>query len=399
MKVLIVDKLSSETVTELEKLGLQVEVRNDLKAETLPGAVADVDILVVRSTKVSAATIQAAPQLSLIIRAGAGVDTIDIAAASARGIYVANCPGKNTLAVAELAVGLLIAADRRIADATADLRNGKWKKKEYGKARGLAGRTLGIVGFGAIGRAVAKRAQALDMKIVTWSPLDITPEQAEELGIGYMNTVEELAAQSDAVTIHCALTPETKHLIGKKFFDAMKPGTILINTSRGPLVDTAALRTAIAEKGIRVGIDVFEGEPAGGEAEFADKELAGMVTCTPHIGASTDQAADAIAAETVRIVKTFIQTGRPAGTVNLCARPQATHRLVVRHMNRVGVLAFVLGGLREEGVNIEAMENTIFAEGKAACCSMLLDKAPSAQLVESLRGNANMLSVLLSACE
>ena len=224
------------------------------------------------------------------------------------------------------------------------LRNGQWKKKEFGKSRGLAGRTLGILGFGAIGRAVWQRAAALGMKTVTWSPLDLTPEQAKELGVGYMNSVEEVAPVADVVTIHCALTPETKHLVGKKFFDAMKPGAILINTSRGPLVDTAALRAAIAEKKIRVGMDVFEGEPAGGEAEFADKELAAMVTCTPHIGASTDQAADAIAAETVRIVKVFLETGRPAGTVNLCSTTPATHRLVVRHLNRVGVLAKVLTG-------------------------------------------------------
>ena len=326
MKVLIVDKLSSSTVTELEKLNLQVEVRSDLSADTLPGAVADADILVVRSTKVSAATIQAAPRLALIIRAGAGVDTIDLAAASARGIYVANCPGKNTLAVAELAIGLLIAADRRIVDATVALRGGSWRKKEFGKARGLAGRTFGILGFGAIGRAVFERVRALGMSVVTWSPLDLTAQQADELGVGYMNTPEEVAAVADAVTIHLALTPETKHLVGKKFFDAMKPGAILINTSRGPLVDTAALRAAIAEKKLRVAMDVFEGEPAGGEAPFADKELAAMVTCTPHIGASTDQAADAIAAETVRIVKTFIETGRPCGTVNAAAHKSAPSR-------------------------------------------------------------------------
>ena len=259
MKVLIVDKLSSSTVTELEKLHLQVEVRSDLSADTLPGAVADVGILVVRSTKVSAATIQAAPQLKLIIRAGAGVDTIDLAAASARGVYVANCPGKNTLAVAELAIGLLIAADRRIVDAAAALRNGSWQKKEFGKARGLAGRTLGILGFGAIGRAVFQRARALEMSIITWSPLDLTAQQAKDLGVGYFNTPEEVAARADAVTIHLALTPETKHLVGKKFLDAMKPGAILINTSRGPLVDTAALRAAIVEKKLRVAMDVFEG--------------------------------------------------------------------------------------------------------------------------------------------
>jgi D-3-phosphoglycerate dehydrogenase len=399
MKALIVDKLSSETVTMLEKLGLQVEVRGDLKAETLPTALADVNVLIVRSTKVTAAAIQAAPQLALIIRAGAGVDNIDLAAASARGIYVANCPGKNTNAVAELAIGLLVAADRRIVDASIDLRNGKWRKKEYGKARGLTGRTLGILGFGAIGRAVAQRARAMEMNLITWSPLDLTREQAEKIGVGYYDTVEEVAALADAVTIHLALTPETKHLVGKKFFDAMKPGAILINTSRGPLVDSAALRQAIVEKGLRVGMDVFEGEPAGGEAEFADRELAAMISCTPHIGASTDQAADAIAAEVVRIVDVYLKTGHPAGTVNLCVRSPAKHRLVVRHLNRVGVLAFVLDGLREEGINVEEVENTIFSGAEAGCCSTLLDQAPSEKLLQYFRSNPSILHVTLGSCE
>lgn len=316
MKVLIADKLSSDAVTELKKLGHQVEMQPDLSADTLPGAVADAGVLVVRSTKVTAATIKAAKQLKLIIRAGAGVDTIDLNAATEAGVYVANCPGKNTLAVAELAIGLMIAADRRIVDASTALRSGSWQKKEYGKSRGLAGRTLGILGFGAIGRAVYHRAKALEMNIITWSPLDLTPAQAKELGIGYYNTPEEVAALADAITVHLALVPETKHLIGKKFLDAMKPGAILINTSRGPLVDGAALKEAIAAKKLRVGMDVFEGEPAGGEAPFADVELAKMITCTPHIGASTDQAADAIAEETVRIVKVFEETGTPPGAVN-----------------------------------------------------------------------------------
>jgi D-3-phosphoglycerate dehydrogenase / 2-oxoglutarate reductase len=398
MKVLIVDKLSSETVTALKKLNLEVEVRSDLKAETLPGAVADVGILIVRSTKVTAATIQAAPQLALVIRAGAGVDTIDLAAASERGIYVANCPGKNTLAVAELAIGLLIAADRRIVDAAVALRNGAWRKKEFGIARGLAGRTLGVLGFGAIGRAVACRAEALGMKLITWSPLDLTRQQAEELRIGYYDTPEEVAARADAVTIHVALTPETKHLVGKKFLDAMKPGAILINTSRGPLVDNAALREAIVAKKLRVGMDVFEGEPAGGEAEFAAKELASLITCTPHIGASTDQAADAVAAEVVRIIDLFLKTGHPAGTVNLCTTSPAAYSLVVRHLNQVGGLASILDALRAEKVNVEEMENTVFSGAKAGSCTLLLDQSPSEKLLGSLRGSPGVLSVTLSAC-
>jgi D-3-phosphoglycerate dehydrogenase len=195
MKVLIVDRLSPDTVTELQKLKLEVEVRGDLTADTLPTALADVHILVVRSTKVTAAAIQAAPQLSLIIRAGAGVDTIDLASASARGVYVANCPGKNTAAVAELAIGLMIAADRRIVDATVAMRNGKWQKKEFGKSRGLMGRTLGVLGYGAIGRAVAQRAAGLGMKVVTWEIM--APQVAKQDGIECIATPEALAAMSD----------------------------------------------------------------------------------------------------------------------------------------------------------------------------------------------------------
>ncbi|MGO9113665.1 MAG: NAD(P)-dependent oxidoreductase [Thermoguttaceae bacterium] len=395
MNVLIVDRLSAEVVGSLEKLGLEVEVRDDLKAETLPGAMAAADILVVRSTKVSAAAIQAAPRLSLIIRAGAGVDTIDLTAASERGIYVANCPGKNTAAVAELAIGLMVAADRRIADATAAMRSGAWRKKEFGKARGLAGRTLGILGFGAIGKAVAARAIGLEMKVVAWSR-SLTPNTAEAQGVGYAASPQELAAVCDAVSIHLALTPDTKHLVGRQFLDALRPGAILINTSRGPLVDTAALRAAIAAKGLRVGLDVFEAEPAGAEAEWTDMELASLVTATPHVGASTDQASEAVAAEVVRIIELFVKTGHPAGTVNLCAHSPAKFRLVVRHLNRVGVLAFVLDGLREEGINVEEMENAIFAGAAAACCSMLLDRSPSGSLVEGMRNNENILHVTLN---
>jgi D-3-phosphoglycerate dehydrogenase len=395
MNVLIVDKLSAEVVTALEKLGLQVEVRNDLDVTTLPGAVALTDILVVRSTKVAAATIRAAPRLSLIIRAGAGVDTIDLTAASERGIYVANCPGKNTAAVAELAIGLLVAADRRIVDATAAMRTGAWRKKEFGKARGLAGRTLGILGFGAIGKAVAARAAGLEMKVVAWSR-SLTSEIAEAQGVGFAASPEKLAAASDAVSIHLALAPETNHIVGPQFLEALRPGAILINTSRGPLVDTAALRAAIAAKGLRVGLDVFEGEPAGAEAEWTDKELAFLVTATPHVGASTDQASEAVAAEVVRIIDLFVKTGHPAGIVNLCAQSPAKFRLVVRHLNRVGVLAFVLDGLREEGINVEEMENTIFAGAAAACCSMLLDQSPSGSLVDRMRNNCDILHVTLN---
>ena len=394
MKVLIADKLSDKTVSALKTLGMEVAVNPDLTADSLPEAIKDSDVLVVRSTKVTAKTITAAKNLSLIIRAGAGVNTIDLAGANTRGIYVSNCPGKNTEAVAELAIGLLIAADRQIANATADLRNGAWKKKEYGKARGLKGRTLGIVGFGAIGKAVAARALSLDMTVVAWSR-SLTDETAEELGVTRATDLQALAKLSDAISVNVAYKPETHHLIDKTFFDAMKNGAILVNTSRGEVIDTAALKEAIKAKNLRVGTDVFENEPAGGEAEFNDKELAAIVTATPHIGASTDQASEAIADEVVRIIRSFQQTGVALNTVNIRARSSATQSLVIRHYNRVGVLAGILGKLKGSGINVEEMTNIIFDGSKAACCTLLLDAAPSGEVISEMEKDENIIELAL----
>lgn len=394
MKILIADKLSPKTVSELESLGAEVSVNPDLKADDLPKAIRSCEVLIVRSTKVTADTIGAADALSLIIRAGAGVNTIDCECASCHSIYVANTPGKNTDAVAELAIGLLIAADRRIVDACSDLRNNKWRKKEYQKSSGLKGRTLGIVGLGAIGRAVAKRALGLEMRVVAWSR-SLTPEKAEELGLACARSLNELATCADAVSVHVAASANTKHLIDSEFLTAMKDGSILINTARGEVVDTAALKRAIKDKGLRVGLDVYEHEPAAGDDEFKDGGLAASMTGTPHIGASTDQASEAVADEVVRIVKCYVETGIPLNTVNIREKSSAIYNLVVRHYNRVGVLARVLDLLREEGVNIEEMNNLIFDGGEAASCTLKLDSKPTKALIRKIRESSDIIQVNL----
>lgn len=392
MKVLIADKLSKRMEQTLRDLGIDLDVRPDLTAEQLPGAIGEAHALVVRSTKVSPETINAGRRLSLIVRAGSGVNTIDTTAASSRGIYVTNCPGKNSAAVAELAIGLLVACDRRIVDASTDLRAGKWRKKEYGKARGLRGRTLGIVGAGTIGRAVALRARGLGMRVAAWSR-SLDPARAAELELDYCESPLELAQRCDAVSIHLAAAPETRGFVGREFLLAMREGAIFVNTSRGEVVDQGALLEAIEQRGLRVGLDVFAQEPSGGDASFAETALAQCVTATPHIGASTEEAADAIADEVVRIVRTFHETGKPPNPINMCVRSQATHSLVVRHYNRVGVLAGMLDLLREEGINVEEMENTIFDGAEAACCTLQLDAAPSAAALAALEQNELILQI------
>jgi D-3-phosphoglycerate dehydrogenase len=224
MRVLVADKLASFVPARLQDLGARVEVDAKLDGDTLTAKLADVDsaVLIVRSTKVSAAHIAAGKGLSLVIRAGAGVNTIDLPACSERGIYVANCPGKNEVAVAELAMGHLVNVDRRIADNVAALRARQWDKKTFGEARGLRGRTLAILGFGAIGKEVAVRARAFGMKVIAWSLF--APGEAEAYGVEKAATAEAAVAGADAVSVLFPFTPVSYNLIGASVFSAMKQG-------------------------------------------------------------------------------------------------------------------------------------------------------------------------------
>ncbi|MDC7226602.1 MAG: NAD(P)-dependent oxidoreductase [Spirochaetales bacterium] len=395
MKILIADKLSKTAVEALKAAGMKkVEMDPDLTTETLPSAVAPYDILVVRSTKVTEEVIRAGVNLSLIVRAGAGVNTIDLKTASLLGIHVANCPGKNTAAVAELVMGLMIAADRRIADCTADLRAGVWNKKLYSKAAGIKGRTLGIIGMGAIGRAVAKRAKGFEMNVAAWSR-SLTPERAEELGIVYCENPLDAARQSDVVTVHLAASADTKHFIDTAFFSEMKENSIFINTSRGEIVDTAALKKAAETKGLKIALDVYENEPPATSNEFTDTGLAAAVTGTHHIGASTSQAAESVAAETVRVITEYRSTGTPPNVVNLRDKNDTDINLVVRHFNHVGILAGVLDEIRTAGINIEEMQNSIFKGDKAAVCTIKLDNMPGDELLQKIAAVDDIINVSL----
>ncbi len=402
MKVLIADKFEKVGVDGLKELGCEVSMEPDVTAQQLPDAIraADPAILIVRGPKVSAAALAAGPSLGLVIRAGAGIDTIDVAAASARGIFVSNCPGRNSLAVAELALGLLLSCDRRIPDQVADLREGRWRKGEYSKARGLYGRTLGIVGLGQIGREIAKRAQAFGMRVAAWSR-NLTVEEAARIGVEYCQTPLEVARVSDAVSINVASTAETKHLVDAEFLAAMRPGAYLINTSRGSVVDQAALTAAIRDKGIRAGLDVFADEPSGPSAEFADPIVREPgVYGTHHVGASTEQAQVAIAHEVLRIVGAFRETGEVPNCVNRLAKSSARYVLAVRHQNRPGVLAHVFRVLADRQVNVEEVENIIYHGAQATLARVHLDSLPDAAAVEAIRGgNEHIISVDLTALD
>src|ERR687897_2640101 len=329
--------------------------------------------------------LNAGTSLTLVIRAGAGIDTIDVSTASSRGIFVSNCPGKNSIAVAELVMGLVLACDRRIPDQVAELRQGKWNKAEYSKARGLYGRTLGIVGLGQIGKEVAVRAHAFGMRVLAWSRT-LTHEEADRLAIAYAQSPLEVARLSDVVTINVAANAETKHLVNAEFLAAMRPGAYLINTSRGSVVDEAALQQAIREKGIRAGLDVFQNEPAGSTGEFSSPVVQSAgVYGTHHVGASTDQAQVAIAHEVIRIVQSFQSSGEVPNAVNRLARSSATHVLTIRHRNRPGVLAHVFGVLAEASINVEEVENIIYHGAHATLARIHLDGQPETAALNQIR--------------
>jgi D-3-phosphoglycerate dehydrogenase len=402
VKVVIADKFEQSGIDGLRKVGCDVLYQPDLKDAALADAVraTGADVLVVRGTKVTADVLDAG-RLSLIVRAGAGYNTIDVAGASARGIYVSNCPGKNAIAVAELVFALILALDRRVPDNVAELQAGRWNKKEFSNAQGLYGRTLGLLGIGSIGQEVIRRAAGFGMNIVIWSRRfdgenrTMSEQEAREIGIepalrtvriDLAPTPAEVASRADVLSVHVALSPETKGMVNGALLDRLKPGAILVNTARGEVVNYEALAAAVRDNRLRVGLDVYANEPASAAGEFHD-ELVGLpgVYGTHHIGASTEQAQEAIAAETVRIIRSFKETGKVPNVVNLAKRTPATHMLVVRHRDRPGVLAHVFNNLRRDNLNVQETENIVFDGAEAAVARINLDGAPSTALCDRIK--------------
>src|SRR5687768_2820495 len=303
MKVLVADKFEKSGLDGLEAAGCDVIYEPELKDDLLADAIrtSGADVLVVRSTKVTTPMLDAG-RLGLIVRAGAGYNTIDVAGASQRGIYVSNCPGKNAIAVAELAYALMLSLDRRVPDNVAELRAGRWNKKEYSSAQGLYGKTLGLLGVGSIGREMIRRAAGFGLNVIIWSRrfagqqrplsdeeargLDVEAAQ-RQVRIELAPTPADVAARADILSVHLALDPATRGIVNAELLARLKPGSVFINTARGEIVDQTALAAVVRENGIRVGLDVFANEPATPTGEFRDDLISLQgVYGTHHIGAS-----------------------------------------------------------------------------------------------------------------
>lgn len=395
MKILIADKLPEKYIEKLKQNDVEVVFEPKLGEQDLPEAAKDADVLVVRSTKVNADTISQSKELSLIVRAGSGYNNINVAAANQKGIYVANCPGKNAIAVAELAMGLMLALDRKIPDNVIDFENGVWNKAEYSKAKGLYGRTLAIVGMGNIGREVARRANAFGMHVYGKDIFRV--EGVEYKDFSEMDQVLPLA---DVVTVHLPATEQTKNLFNKEMFGYMKKGAYFINTSRPSVVDEDALLEAIEEKDLKVALDVFKDEPEQKSGSVSSK-LQGHknVYVTHHIGASTQQAQEAVAEEAVRIIHDYMTSGIIPHWVNRARIRDTYYQLVVKHYDKSGVLAGVLDVLKNGNINVEEVENIVFEGGKVATCTMKLAQKANDEMLKTIRYNPNVITVSHMAVE
>lgn len=398
MKVLLADTLSDVVRNYLLSKSYEIHEDSSLKEDSLLNALQQFkpDILVVRSTRVTREHLEICTSLSLVIRAGAGINTIDLQTASQRGVFVANCPGRNAVAVAELVMGHILNWDRHIFENIHDFRNGIWNKKTHGKANGLLGQTLAVLGVGSIGQEVIIRAQSFGLNIQCWSR-SLTPERAKELGVQYAETPIDAVQNADIVTVHLPSVSSTKDFINADILNAMNDNGFVINTSRNSLLNEEDLLEAINTKNIKAGLDVFDGEPAS-----SDKHVQSILQNNPniyvthHIGASTEQATLSVGEAVVKIINTWITKGTVLNCVNLKRSQTAICCLSVRHADKVGVLANILDLLKSEGHNIQEMENIIFEGGHAACARISLVSRPSEALIETIERHTDIYACSMS---
>jgi D-3-phosphoglycerate dehydrogenase len=391
-KIFVADDVSESGLEPLRAAGFIVEKRIGLALEELRAAMSDCEGLVVRSeTKVTAELMDAAHSLRAVGRAGVGVDNIDVAAATARGIVVMNAPDGNTITTAEHTLALLIALARRVPQANASLRAGHWERKRFIGVE-LQGKTLGVIGLGRIGRTVAARAHSFGMSIIAFDPF-VAPEQARDVELEIV-PLDEVFARADFITVHTPLTAETRGIVGAQAFSKMKRGVRIINCARGGLVDERALLAAI-EDGIVAGaaLDVFEQEPPAADYPLLALE---EVIATPHLGASTKEAQEGVAVTVAEQMRDYLLTGALRGAVNVPA-------LGLKELNALQPyvqLAESLGRFQAQMVDEAVREVQLEYAGEVAN----LDAAPVtraflASLLRDVSARVNVVNAFLIAEE
>ncbi len=337
-RVFISDKLEPSGLDLLRQAGIELDERAGLAGTALEAALQAADGVIVRSgTRLTAELLENPGKLKAVVRAGVGVDNIDVAAATRRGIVVMNTPGGNTVSAAEHTITLVLALARHVPAADASAKQGKWERSQFIGTQ-LAGKTLGVVGLGRIGREVARRAAGLDMKVIGYDPV-LSPERAAQLGIESLPDLDHLLPSCDFLTVHTPLTPETRNLIGARELALMKPGSRIVNCARGGIINENALAEALRSGHLAgAALDVFvEEPPAPGHPLLKMPN----VVVTPHLGASTVEAQESVAREAAQLMIDFLTRGVVQFAVNMATvdRTELEElRLYVNMAHRLGLL-------------------------------------------------------------
>jgi len=382
--VLIADELSPKALELFRSRGVEVDVRVGLKKPELVDIIAGYDGLAVRSaTKADKDVIAAAKRLKVIVRAGIGVDNIDIPAATARGIVVMNTPFGNSITTAEHAIALLFAAARQIAAADASTQAGKWEKNRFMGVE-LYAKTLGLIGCGNIGALVAERALALKMKVIAYDPF-LSPERAIKLGVEKVE-LDELLSRADAVSLHTPLTGKTQNILSAQAIAATKRGVIIVNAARGGLVDEAALRAALESGQVAAaGFDVFVTEPAKESVLFGAPNF----VATPHLGASTNEAQENVALQVAEQMSDYLQAGAVTNALNMASISAEEASRLKPFIGLIDKLGAFAGQIADDG--LEAVE--IEYEGEVAQLNTQpLTATALAALMRPLMPDVNMVS-------
>ncbi len=397
MKILVACELPEFAVAELRMLGTDIVYRPEIRADELREALHGVSILIVDSRRVSPEAIHRGEELQMIVHAGPGPGDIALSEASAQGVFVTHCPDQHAVAVAELAFGLMLALDRRIVDNTLALREGRWARGELKAARGLAGRTLGLLGFGSVGREVAERGRAFGMDMLAWCPELVDAQSVAS--VRFCNSPLELARASDiVVVVPTGEGAEGRVLADPEFLENMREGAALVHVGEPGAVDEAALARAIPARKLRVALDVFGSEPTVDSGRFRSRlcELPGVIG-TQHIASVTEQAHHATAAEVVRTVRSFLVSGEAPHCLNLLEHSPATWQLMLRVRDAVGVMAAILEAIRADGINAEEITSRVFVGARAAWCTIALDERPSTEALNAIRALHDVLYLEIRA--
>lgn len=397
MKILVACELSDLVLDELRPLGSDLIYAPRLTPDELPARCREVGVLIVDDLRVAPEVIAGAQTLQLIVRAGPGPGNVALEEASTQGVVVAHCPNKDAASIAELAFGLMLALDRHIVESTDALRQGRWARSEFLDARGLAGRTLGLLGLHAAGLEIARRAHAFGMPVVAWSP--VAPADVEfSREIELCDWPREVARKSEIVVVLDG--PETRQLVlvDSEFIDTLPANALLVHLGGPGALDESAVADAVQRRGLRVALDTHPAAPTGNTGRFKSR-LVGLpgVIGTLAVRGVTQQAQDAIASEIVQIVRTYLISGDIVNGLNIAERSPATWQLVCRVRDQVGVMASILDAIRADGINAQEIASRVFLGAKAALCTIALDERPSAEALDAIRALPDVLHLELRA--